>query len=245
MNYKLKNLKLTIVFDNYPYVEELDTGWGFSCLVESDGQTLLFDTGEEGSMLMKNLRALAIDPTDIEHVFLSHDHSDHTGGLAEFLDANSKAGVITHREFPREIKEIVKARGAKLLELNDSVEIFPGAVTTGMMGESIPEHALILKTSRGAIVITGCAHPGILGIIEKAKSLCGMEILLALGGFHLKSEPESCVESIVDDIERSGVRYIAPTHCTGDHTIRLFRERFGERCLRLGSGRVITIDDLE
>lgn len=240
----INDLKLTIVFDNYPYMVSLETGWGFSCFVETGDRTLLFDTGEDGDLLMKNFQGLNIDPADIDLVLLSHDHWDHTGGLAEFLDINSTAEVLIHSEFSREIKEIVTARGTKLHELNDSTEIFPSALTTGIMDESISEHALILQTSRGAIVITGCAHPGIVEIIERAKEISGMEIWLAMGGFHLKSEPESRVESIIGDLEKLGVRFIAPTHCTGDHAIRLFRERFGERCLRLGSGRIIKLEDL-
>lgn len=46
-------------------------------------------------------------------------------------------------------------------------------------------------------------------------------------------------------LEELDFRFIAPTHCTGDHAIRLFREKFGERCFWLGSGRVIKLEDLE
>ncbi|GAH88005.1 unnamed protein product, partial [marine sediment metagenome] len=56
-----KNLTITIIYDNNPYNEELETRWGFSCLVEGLEKTILFDVGGEGSVLLKNMEKLKID----------------------------------------------------------------------------------------------------------------------------------------------------------------------------------------
>ena len=55
---------------------------------------------------------------------------------------------------------------------------------TGEMGFSIKEQSLILNTPEGLIVITGCAHPGIVEIVKKAKAMLNRDIYLAIGGFH-------------------------------------------------------------
>ena len=241
----IDSLTITIVFDNYPFAEGLETGWGFSCLVEADGHKLLFDTGEDGAMLMHNLSGLDIDPKAIEFVMLSHDHWDHTKGLPAFLDKNRKVGVLVLSAFSWGTKNEITKRRATLREIDEPIEIFPGALTTGKMGTDIPEHSLILKTNRGTIVITGCAHPGIVNIVERAKELSGMEIFLVMGGFHLMAMSETGVLQITEDFKRLGVRYVAPTHCTGDHAIRIFNERFGDNCLRLGSGQIIRPGELK
>lgn len=47
------DLDLTVVYDNNPCDERLETRWGFSCLVEGPEKTIIFDVGGEGSVLLK------------------------------------------------------------------------------------------------------------------------------------------------------------------------------------------------
>ena len=55
--------------------------WGYSALIEVDGKKILFDTGSRPETVLNNARELGIDLSDVEDVFLSHNHYDHTGGL--------------------------------------------------------------------------------------------------------------------------------------------------------------------
>lgn len=55
--------------------------WGFAALVEVDGQRILFDTGARPETVLQNARELESDLGGIRDVVLSHNHSDHTGGL--------------------------------------------------------------------------------------------------------------------------------------------------------------------
>ena len=55
--------------------------WGFAALVEADGQRILFDTGARPETVLQNARELEVDLTGVRDVILSHNHSDHTGGL--------------------------------------------------------------------------------------------------------------------------------------------------------------------
>ena len=72
-----------ILYDNQTVRSSLESGWGFSCLV--DGK-ILFDTGEAGPAMVKNLKEMEISPEEIEAVIVSHPHWDHTGGLKSLLD---------------------------------------------------------------------------------------------------------------------------------------------------------------
>jgi hypothetical protein len=56
---------------------------------------------------------------------------------------------------------------------------------------------LIFHTTQGIIVKTGCAHPGIVGILKRAKDLSKDDILLAMGGFHLGGNSKGDLEKII------------------------------------------------
>jgi len=74
---------------------------GFACLVEHEGQTLLFDTGQ-GKSLLPNLAALGVDPAAVDAVILSHGHYDHTGGLLDFLVQVGARPVHAHPDIFQE-----------------------------------------------------------------------------------------------------------------------------------------------
>lgn len=55
--------------------------WGYSALVEVDGHQILFDTGANPDVVLRNAREMGIDLSTVEDVVLSHNHADHVGGL--------------------------------------------------------------------------------------------------------------------------------------------------------------------
>lgn len=69
---------------------------GISMLIEMPDNTILFDTGQSGTVLMHNLEALKIDAHKIEQVVLSHGHYDHTGGLKMLFDKIGTRPVHAH-----------------------------------------------------------------------------------------------------------------------------------------------------
>ncbi len=74
--------------------------WGFAVLIEADGHTVLFDTGERPDTVLKNAEELGIDLSSVDTVILSHNHFDHTGGLVtlrrELKGKNPSAVQHTH-----------------------------------------------------------------------------------------------------------------------------------------------------
>jgi 7,8-dihydropterin-6-yl-methyl-4-(beta-D-ribofuranosyl)aminobenzene 5'-phosphate synthase len=79
-------LTLTILSENYTIgMLGIKAEHGFSVLVEKDGHVFLYDTGQLG-ICVDNARALKKDLTKLQKIFLSHGHSDHTGGLEKVLE---------------------------------------------------------------------------------------------------------------------------------------------------------------
>lgn len=70
---------------------------GLSLYVETARHRVLFDMGPDASFL-NNARALGIDLSAVDAAVLSHGHSDHGGGLADFCRINSTAKIYLRRE---------------------------------------------------------------------------------------------------------------------------------------------------
>lgn len=241
----IDSLTIIITYDNNSHVEGLIPEWGFSCVVKGPDKTILFDTGGDGSILMSNVRKLGIEPKDIDIVFLSHAHWDHIGGLETFLKSNPDVAVYLLPSFERGFKQQVAELGADVIEVREPVEICPYVHSTGRLGTGIKEQSLILQTDKGLIVITGCAHPGIVHIIRKAKDLLKDDVLLAMGGFHLVRSGRAEIGSVITGFREAGVKYAAPCHCSGDEARDLFSREYKQHYLDIGAGRLIAADDLK
>jgi 7,8-dihydropterin-6-yl-methyl-4-(beta-D-ribofuranosyl)aminobenzene 5'-phosphate synthase len=100
----------------------------------------------------------------------------------------------------------------------------------------IKEQALVIGTARGRVVITGCAHPGIVNVVHHAKEMAGEQIHLVLGGFHLGGASRGAIAGIVEDFQRLGVQRVAPCHCSGDDARRSFAETYGKDLIPAGVG---------
>jgi 7,8-dihydropterin-6-yl-methyl-4-(beta-D-ribofuranosyl)aminobenzene 5'-phosphate synthase len=224
---------MTIVYDNNPFDPSLTTAWGFSCLIETPSEAVLFDTGGDGSTLLANMATLQIDPSRIDDVVLSHNHRDHTGGLQALLGVNDHLTIFVPATFADEIRDLASDR-AQVVAITQPAQIVDGIWTLGEMGTGIVEQGLALETNRGLVVITGCAHPGISSIVARALTLGTVDMVI--GGFHLKDASLEAIQDVVGQVQTLGVRQVAPCHCTGERAIAEFQEAFGPACLQAGAG---------
>ena len=236
-------ITITILYDNYPFKEGLKTDWGFSCLIEGTEKTILFDTGTKSDILFHNIELLKVNTADVKLVALSHVHGDHTGGLAAFLKTNNKVSIYVPNSFPAAFKKRVEDSGAKVVSVSEPVEICEGVHLTGEMFGPANELAVILDTHKGLVIITGCAHPGIVGMVQRAKEVVNKDVHLVFGGFHLMNKSDSELKEIIGQFKELGVQKVGATHCTGDRAIELFEQAYGENFIRMGVGKVIQIKD--
>lgn len=227
---------LISVYDNYQVDPRLKTAWGFGTVVKTPQDVILFDTGGSSEILLSNLEALGIAPASINKVVISHIHGDHLGGLQGFLETNSNVTVFIPRSFPRSVKAMITKKGATCVEISGPRKIADCIYTTGELYGPPQEQSLIIDSTKGLIVITGCAHPGVVSIVTKAEELMKRDkVYLVVGGFH--HPPISCVEQF----RKLQVQKVAPSHCTGDVVRQAFRREYGEDFIDYGVGKVIDI----
>jgi 7,8-dihydropterin-6-yl-methyl-4-(beta-D-ribofuranosyl)aminobenzene 5'-phosphate synthase len=82
---------------------------------------------------------------------------------------------------------------------------------------------------KGLVVLTGCAHSGIVNTVNYAREIGGVQRVHAiLGGFHLGRASDDQIERTIDEIAAHGPALIAPSHCTGFKAIARFAARMPE-----------------
>jgi 7,8-dihydropterin-6-yl-methyl-4-(beta-D-ribofuranosyl)aminobenzene 5'-phosphate synthase len=132
--------------------------WGFGAIVEVDGQRILFDTGARPTTVLENAKELKADLAQVPQVVLSHNHSDHTGGLLTLRkDVAARApgalarvhvgrGLFWSRprgegeaNLPLKMRADYAAAGITFVEHEGPQQILPGVWLTGPVPRVHPE----------------------------------------------------------------------------------------------------------
>lgn len=106
----------------------------------------------------------------------------------------------------------------------------------------VKEISLAIDTPDGIVLIVGCSHPTIEKIVEAARSAINKPIHLVLGGTHLLPANNDQIRSIAASLrDKWNVRYIAPSHCTGEPAFAILKESFGDRYIYAGLGTTVLL----
>jgi len=141
-------MRMVVLFENHAgFKKGLLGAHGFSLFVEHNRRKILVDAGTDGTILLHNMKALNISPNEIDAVFITHGHYDHTGGLEKFLTARKDSiEVYAHPHIflrrialkpkRREIgipfsQEHLEKLGANFILKEKPVKIFDGVYTSG------------------------------------------------------------------------------------------------------------------
>ena len=262
--------------------------WGFSALVEADGQRILLDTGGHPETVLQNARDLNIDLSGVKEVILTHNHWDHVRGLLplrrEMMKKNAAAlsvahvsrGIFYSRPSPKgeqnemiAIRKDYEATGGKCIEHAEGFDILPGVWLTGpvprkypernwsaggkvqtpagLVEDNIPEdQSLVLNTSEGLVVVTGCGHAGIVNILTYAEQEFPKKTVYGVvGGLHLFTASDEQLNWTGDKLKEFRVANLLGAHCTGIEAVYRLRERAGltRKSAIVGSvGSTFTLD---
>lgn len=213
-------MKLTILYDNTAFREDLQADWGFAALVEAHGRTVLFDTGARGEVLLSNMDRLGAEAAAVTDLFLSHAHFDHAGGLPAFLGRHPEVRLWV----PASVRGVPGAR--EVVRVTAARTLHPGLHSTGQLDGM--EQSLCVETAKGVVVVAGCSHPPVRSILEAASAFGPVHGII--GGLH--GNPPASVQ---------GLGLVCATHCT-QHGPRM-REQCPDSWEPGGAGRVLEVPD--
>ena len=149
------------------------------------------------------------------------------------------------------IRKAYEATGGRFIENSGGAEIFPGAWLTGPVPRKYPERnwsmsgkvqtpdglvedtvpedqSLVLDTTQGLVVLTGCGHAGIVNILTyTATKFPGRAVDAVIGGLHLFAASDKQLDWTGDEFKQFKVANLLGAHCTGIEAVYLLRQRAG------------------
>lgn len=144
----------------------------------------------------------------------------------------------------------------RVYELDKPIEFLPGCYLTGKIEmekdyEEIPDNLFALREKnlikddfseelaiffkvkgKGLVILSGCAHRGIVNTVNQVVRMTKIEKVHAIiGGFHLIHADEKRILTTIADLEPFSPDYVVPCHCSGFFSRLLFTTTMGERSI--------------
>jgi 7,8-dihydropterin-6-yl-methyl-4-(beta-D-ribofuranosyl)aminobenzene 5'-phosphate synthase len=161
----------------------------------------------------------------------SESGEDHNGLRLIRAEYLATGGAFVVHDKPTELFPGVWLTGP-VPRTNDEKNWTPGLsldTPQGRREDNVPEDsALIFNTGQGIIILTGCAHAGIVNITEYARRIIGNKPIVAMiGGLHLFSASDQALAWTGAKLKSYGVLSLLAGHCTGIEATFRLRESLG------------------
>lgn len=172
------------------------------------------------------------------------------------------------------VREELEAEGARFVLAKDPVPVCPACMTTGEIpldvsfeppgppsgtptslwcvrdgkfeeDPTLDDLAVVVNLKdKGLVVVTGCAHAGVINTIRQAQKVTGVNSLHSLmGGFHLgfPGIPEEKGVNTIDELKKLNPSYVSPMHCSGFRTLAAVQKEMPEAFLLNTAGTQVTL----
>jgi 7,8-dihydropterin-6-yl-methyl-4-(beta-D-ribofuranosyl)aminobenzene 5'-phosphate synthase len=220
--------------------------FGVSYLVRTDDAVILLDLGEnekraDPSPLENNMRLLKVDPQSIGAIVISHNHPDHVGGAHWWLKHTFSFGKqqISLSGIPVYLPTALSYPGVQPVVSDAPVKIAEGVATTGIMPfeEVQPldwvnplnhEQNLVINVAgQGLVVITGCGHPGLETMLQRAEAVFGLPVVGVVGGLHYQNAGAATLQPHIDFLAARNPRLVALSpHDSSAAVLQAFQQAF-------------------
>ena len=151
-------------------------------------------------------------------------------GLTDLGDGLTLFSGVTGREYGSPANERLFMRRGQRMEPDDFLH----------------EQSLLIQEEGKAVLIGGCAHCGIVNILERAKELLGRAPDVVVSGFHLQEmglpmrDEVRFVGSLAKRLRQEPTHYYT-CHCTGRRTYEMMKEDLGQQIQYLSAGDTVAL----
>jgi len=175
------------------------------------------------------------------------------------------------RRGPRRIEgQAWESAGGQIVTLEAPRQVSPGCIVTGSIPrtndfelppkdyyyrendafhpETLPDDqaVVVVVKDKGLVVVSGCAHAGIVNTVHYAQEITGEERVWAIvGGFHLGPASGECVEATIAGLKAAGPVLVAAGHCTGFEALCAFARAMPDQFVPNVVGTVIYTEGAE
>ena len=234
-------MKIQIIVNGSTKWQRFIKRWGLAILI---GEDILFDTFGEPKFFINQIKKKQIEINKLKHIVLSHEHWDHITGLWPILEINPQVTVYLGKHFSADFKKKIQATKATMVEIDKSVQIKENIFTTPEFysfynGAPLYESSLVIKTLKGLILLTGCAHPGLEKMIDSVLKQFNQNIYMLIGGFHLNESYDYEIKKVIQYLHQKGVQKIMPLHCTGKLAEQLMSRSFEDNFINGGINNAV------
>lgn len=241
------DVKITPLVENQSKFDNLLSEHGLSLLIECGGKRILFDTGASDLVLNNakkiSIDLNDIDCVVLSHGHYDHTgglqyinnkkvyvHPDIFIPKYEAINGQYEYDGLPnnkeHYEAVNNLEFIQVKQGAELtkninLHMNfakQATKDFYLQTNAGYVPDVFTDELVLsINTDNGLIIISGCAHSGIVNIIDKVIQDTGNnQIYAILGGFHLYDLTHEEVQRVASTMDNYNIKHIGISHCTGD-----------------------------
>jgi len=254
-------LEITPLYEEAGSTDEFIIGHGVSYLIRTDAATILMDVGDNPDRspvapFEQNMQKLGISWDEIDRIVISHLHPDHVGGVDAWKENTVSMGDF---ELPDDLGERlifvpapVKFKGA----IHATIPTLPApdVATTGVISypEVFPlslfqpkgmEQALVVNVNgEGLVMISGCGHPTLERLVERAESLYGLPVIGVVGGLHYGEASPEELQTHIQFLQARQPKLIALSpHDSSPQAIEAFKDAFPDSYQAISVGKPIRI----
>ncbi|HAE42464.1 MAG TPA: hypothetical protein DCG34_06020 [Clostridiales bacterium] len=257
----VESLNILPLFEEWTSSNELQSGHGVSYLIKTDQSNILMDLGNneqnlDTAPLLHNMKQLGIEMDEIDKVVISHNHPDHVGGVTNWKRGNISVGRHHDNLDGKKVYLPVKLTSPSIeIELAlEPMVIAPGVATLGRQPFVQPfpfwlweplgwELSLVVNVEeKGLVIITGCGHPTMERIIERAEAIFPQSVIGVVGGMHYENADEEALKQHINFLELRNPELVALSpHDSSGSVLQVFEAAFPKVYRYITVGRAIEI----
>ncbi len=268
-------MKITVLMENTCGNPLCECEHGFSLYIETKNHKVLMDTGASAKIL-DNAEKLGVSLLMADTVIVSHGHYDHAGGLLSFGEINKKAVIYMQKSALGDYyhgeryigidKRIAQMGNIRMIEgredIDQELSVFAGitgrrfwprsnlelSVRIGgknIQDEFVHEQCLVIREEKN-VLVSGCAHNGILNILDKYREEYGGYPDAVISGFHMMKKTDDTeqekrmIQSVAEELAQKDIIFYTG-HCTGQKAIDMMKPIMQDQLVQLHCGDVMHI----
>ena len=277
---KSRKLSIRILMEDTDAKEGCCAEHGLSVYVQTPKHDVLLDTGATAKFMQNaeqlGIDLREVDTVVLSHGH--YDHSGGITELAKLnkkaIIYMQKSAMDDFYHGERyigtdkavgELSQVIKIEGERVID--DELSIFSGIKGRRFMpksniglskrvdGKDVQdefehEQCLVIRTLKGNVLLSGCAHNGILNVLDRYRELYRDEPIMVISGFHMmkKSEYSEDERAIIEETARELAKMntvFYTGHCTGKAAYEIMKPIMGEKLQPIHSGVAIELKYVE